>query len=92
MNLQLSDFQRRALEAPEEFDLSRSFRHPHMAFGHGAHFCPGASLARLEGRVAVGEILRRMKNIEFAPGNTLPYVPSVIQRIPIRLRLLFEKV
>ena len=79
-------------EAAEEFDLKRSFRHPHLAFGHGAHFCPGASLARLEGRVAVGEILRRMGNIQFAPGNTLPYVPSVIQRIPIRLRLLFEKV
>ncbi len=76
---------------PAEFQRDRAFEQPHLGFGSGVHFCPGASLARLEGRVAVQEVLRRMGNIRFAPGNTFPYVPSVIQRIPIRLHLQFDR-
>lgn len=40
------------------FDVRRSFDH-HVSFGYGVHFCLGASLARLEGRVALEEVLAR---------------------------------
>jgi cytochrome P450 len=50
---------------PEEFDISRD-PNPHIAFGHGAHFCLGSALARLEGRVAMEEFLRSTDEVELA--------------------------
>lgn len=43
----------------EEFDIHRKTDR-HLAFGYGAHFCLGAALARMEGKVAVEEIFRRI--------------------------------
>jgi cytochrome P450 len=40
------------------FDVRRSFDH-HVSFGYGVHFCLGAALARLEGRIALEEVLAR---------------------------------
>lgn len=74
----------------EVFDLGREQTCPHLGFGHGVHYCPGAGLARQEGRVAMQELLRRMGDIRMLEGDP-PYVPSVIQRIPIRLKLGFTK-
>ena len=48
---------------PGRFDVRRNLGR-HMGFGHGLHFCIGANLARLEGRVAFDELLRGMP--EFA--------------------------
>jgi cytochrome P450 len=42
----------------DRFDVRRRFDH-HVSFGHGIHFCLGAALARMEGRIALEETLRR---------------------------------
>lgn len=48
----------REFEDPERFDVTRrGIRH--LAFGHGVHFCLGASLARMEARIAFEELLAR---------------------------------
>ncbi|HPB45563.1 MAG TPA: cytochrome P450, partial [Microthrixaceae bacterium] len=51
----------RVFDDPDRFDVRRDVSH-HLAFGHGIHFCLGAALARLEGRVAMQELLARFPN------------------------------
>jgi cytochrome P450 len=43
---------------PDKFDIHRR-PGGHLTFGRGAHFCVGAPLARLEGRAALEEVLKR---------------------------------
>lgn len=49
----------RHFDHPERFDIAREME-GHLAFGFGVHFCLGARLARLEARVALEEILKRL--------------------------------
>lgn len=50
---------------PERLDLGRD-PNPHLAFGRGHHFCLGASLARLESRIALPALLRRFPDLAVA--------------------------
>ncbi|MFJ8128289.1 cytochrome P450 [Streptomyces hydrogenans] len=52
-------------ERPEEIDFTRAVN-PHLAFGHGAHHCPAAPLARLELRTAVATLVRRLPGLRLA--------------------------
>jgi cytochrome P450 len=50
---------------PDRLDLARA-PNQHFSFGRGIHFCLGAPLARLEGRVAIGELVRRFPDLRLA--------------------------
>ncbi|MCJ7671378.1 MAG: cytochrome P450 [Acidimicrobiia bacterium] len=65
----------RVFEHPETLDVTREHNH-HVAFGFGAHFCLGASLARLEIRVMFEELLRRIPDLRLAPGAEPRRLPS----------------
>jgi cytochrome P450 len=52
-------------ENADELDVGRD-PNPHVAFGFGNHFCLGATLARLEGRVVLEELAKRFSRIERA--------------------------
>ena len=73
------------------FDLSRENLREHLAFGKGHHFCIGAPLSRLEGRVAFEELAKRVHLPAFAEGNTFEYEPSFIMRGLTQLDLVIEK-
>jgi cytochrome P450 len=47
---------------PERLDITRN-PNPHLAFGNGAHTCAGMSLARMEGRVAIGKLIARFPDL-----------------------------
>jgi cytochrome P450 len=72
---------------PARFDLARD-PNPHIAFGHGIHFCLGAPLSRLEARVALGDLLARTRAL--APATTDPWPPRRAFHVhgPTRLPLL----
>ena len=53
----------RQFEEPDEYDVRRPID-LHLGFGHGRHFCLGASLARLESRIAIEELLARFPEYE----------------------------
>ena len=64
---------------PTVFDPTRDATAPHLAFGHGVHHCLGASLARLEGRIALGSLLARLPDLRLAvPVADLRWRPSVL--------------
>jgi cytochrome P450 len=65
-------------EQPGQLDLTR--RHnPHLAFGHGIHYCLGAPLARLEGQIAINTLLQDMPKLTLAT-ETLTYQDNFVFR------------
>jgi cytochrome P450 PksS len=50
---------------PDQLDLSRE-PNPHLAFGHGAHYCLGSPLARLEGQIAFDLLVKRLPSLRLA--------------------------
>jgi cytochrome P450 len=60
----------RVFPDPDRFDIHRRIGH-HLGFGYGAHFCLGASLARLEARVGLEEVLDRFPDWEVDEDNTV---------------------
>ena len=55
-------------ENPQRFDIARK-PNRHLAFAGGAHVCVGLTLARLEGRIALGRFLRRFPDYAILPGR-----------------------
>jgi cytochrome P450 len=77
-------------ECPRRFDLNRSNLGKHVAFGVGVHRCIGASLSRMEIKMAAREITRRIDNIKLAvPVEEIQYLPTVatrtIRHLPLSL-------
>ena len=54
----------RAFPAPDDYDLERSTSQQLASFGGGPHFCLGAHLARLEARIALTELVERVRGFE----------------------------
>jgi len=50
---------------PDSLDITRT-NNKHLAFGHGPHYCLGASLARLEGQIAISTLIQRMPNLRLS--------------------------
>ena len=80
----------RIFEDPDRFDAKRPNARRNIAFGHGDHFCPGASLARAEARISFERLLARLDGFELVDASKLSYAPTFIIRglndLPMRFR------
>lgn len=87
----------RHFDQPGELQPRRDNAREHLAFGHGMHFCPGAPLARAEGRITLERLLDRTSDIRIdeerhgPPGDRrYRYHPTYILRGLTRLHLELE--
>jgi len=70
----------------DTFDIHRKIDQ-HLSFGYGIHFCLGAALARLEGRIALEEVLRRFPDWEIDWDNARRAQTSTVrgwEQLPVR--------
>ncbi|MGE5697390.1 MAG: cytochrome P450 [Candidatus Sericytochromatia bacterium] len=86
-------------EEPHDFRMDRPNVREHVAFGRGNHSCPGAPLARTEGRISLNRILDRMSDIRISEPShgscgeyRYEYEPTFILRGLTNLHLEFKPV
>jgi cytochrome P450 len=87
----------RKFDEPGSFDVDRANARHHVSFGRGIHTCPGAPLARAEGRVAIERLLQRTTDIRLSEQVHGPegdrrfrYIPTFILRGLTHLNLEFD--
>lgn len=74
--------------SPDQLDLARR-EGRHLAFGYGVHYCLGAALARLEGQIALGTLLRRFPSLRLT-GDALNWQSNIIFRALYSLPVLTD--
>jgi cytochrome P450 len=67
---------------PDRFDIRRPNAKDNLAFGWGPHICLGAPLARLEARVVIEELSRRLPSLRLVEGHKPGYTPNTSFRGP----------
>lgn len=74
----------------EQFDIRRDGAARHLSFGIGTHTCLGAPVARLEMRVIIEELTRRLPHLQIKPGQTFTYSPNTSFRGPEHVLVQWE--
>ncbi len=74
----------------DTFDIRRENADEHLAFGWGRHHCIGDGLARMEMRVALEELCRRLPHMELIAGHKWEFSPNASFRGPEHVRVIWD--
>jgi cytochrome P450 len=80
----------RVFENPDDYVIGREIGSKLMSFGSGAHFCLGAHLARMEARVALAELFKRIRGYEVDEANSVRVHSSSVRgfaHLPMTLQI-----
>lgn len=80
----------RRFENPDKLDIYRDNTTDHLTFGYGSHQCMGKNLARMELRIFLEELARRLPHMELAPGQEFTFVPNTSFRGPDHVRVRWD--
>jgi cytochrome P450 len=72
------------------FNVDRPEARMHMAFGRGIHSCAGSNLAKMEIRIALELLTKRLPNVRRDHEGPMQFAPSALQRAPRQLRLAWD--
>lgn len=77
-------------KAPSTFDVGRADSSDHIAFGRGVHFCLGAPLARLQGRLALAVLTQRLRGLRFADEQPVRFRQATMFRGALSLDVAWD--
>jgi cytochrome P450 len=91
LSLGAANHEQAEFEAPSSFDLHRDNARKHISFGYGIHFCLGARLARLEAKIALEALSRRIPSLRLVEDQQLRYSPNITFRGPAELLVDWDR-
>lgn len=77
-------------DEPDTFDIHRDNANRHISFGKGIHFCLGSGLARMEARIALELLSRRIPSLRLVDDQELTFFPNITFRGPDALWLEWD--
>jgi cytochrome P450 len=87
--LAAADRDPRAFTEPDRVDFTRRDGDGHLAFGHGIHYCLGASLGRMQAEIAIGALFRRWPHVALTvPAERITWRAAFVSgpaELPVRL-------
>jgi cytochrome P450 len=76
-----------AFDRAEVFDITRPAQSQHVVFGHGAHYCLGAGLARREIEISLRALTARLPDMRLVPDQQIRFRRSLSHRGPLSLQV-----
>ncbi|AFK04374.1 cytochrome P450 [Emticicia oligotrophica DSM 17448] len=77
-------------ENGEDFDIERKNANQHLSMGSGIHFCLGAPLAKLEAKVVLEELTKRLPSLRLTPEQTFAFAQNTSFRAPVALEVEWD--
>ena len=90
LNFASANRQADIFDEPDVFNIHRDDSVKNISFGKGIHFCLGASLAKMEARIALELLAQRLPSLRLVEDQASTYFPNITFRGPEALHIAWE--